>query len=124
MVKTLVFVLLLIGLTSGFKKVADWFQHNKSINIVPAALIEMLAVIIFMVTYGSEHTAEIVWMWVSVAIVLAIIIFNLIRYGVKDGTLASLAELIFSVSAAFLLILILASRSQKTKRKKTRHRKK
>ena len=124
MEKALIFIFLLIGLTAGFKKAADWFQYNKNINIVPAAFIEMIAVIIFMFTYGSEYTDEIIWMWVSIAIVLAVTIFNLIRYGVKDGALASLAELAFSISAAFLLACILVSRNQKTKYKKTRYRKK
>ena len=122
--KVLLFLFLLLGLTAGFKKAADWFQYNKNINIVPAAFIEMIAVIIFMFTYGSEYTDEIIWMWVSIAIVLAVTIFNLIRHGVKDGALASLAELAFSISAAFLLVCILVSRSQKTKYKKTRYRKK
>ena len=122
--KALIFVFLLIGLTADFKKAADWFQYKKNINIVPAAFIEMIAVIVFMFTYGSQYTDEIVWMWLSVAIVLAVTVFNLVKYGVRDGALASLAELAFSISAAFLLACILVSRSQKTKRKSTRYRKK
>lgn len=118
--KIIVFVFLLIGLTAGFKKAADWFQYSKNINIVPAAFIEMIAVVIFMFTYGSRYTDEITWMWASVAIVIAVTVFNLIKHGVKDGLLASLAELAFCISVAFLLACILVSRSQKTKRKKTR----
>lgn len=121
--KALIFVLLLIGLTAFFKNAAEWFQDNKNINIIPAAFIEMIAVFVFMGTYGSEYTDEIIWMWVSVGIVLAVTIFNLIKYGVKDGALASLAELVFSASAAFLLACILISRNKKTKRKRTQRRK-
>lgn len=83
--KALIFVFLLIGLTAFFKKVAEWFQNNKNINIIPAALIEMVAVFVFLGTYGSEYADEIVWMWISVAIVLVITVFNLIKYGIKDG---------------------------------------
>ncbi len=122
--KALIFVFLLIGLTAYFKKAAEWFVDNKNINIIPAALIEMVAVIVFMFTYGSEYTDEIIWMWVSVAVVIAVTIFNLIKYGLKDGALASLAELVFSISAAFLLACILVASGSKKKNKKTRYRRK
>lgn len=121
--KALIFVFLLIGLTAFFKKAAEWFQNNKNINIIPAALIEMVAVFVFLGTYGSEYADEIVWMWISVAIVLVITVFNLIKYGIKDGILVSLAELVFSVSAALLIACILVTSGQKT-RKKTRYRRK
>lgn len=121
--KALIFVFLLIGLTAFFKKVAEWFQNNKNINIIPAALIEMVAVFVFLGTYGSEYADEIVWMWISVAIVLVITVFNLIKYGIKDGILASLAELVFSISAALLIACILVTSGKKT-RKKTRYKRK
>ena len=121
--KALIFVFLLIGLTAFFKKAAEWFQDNKNINIIPAALIEMIAVFVFLGTYGSEYTDEIVWMWISVAIVLVITVFNLIKYGVKDGILVSLAELVFSISATLLIACILVTSGKKT-RKKTRYRRK
>lgn len=121
--KALIFVFLLIGLTAFFKKVAEWFQNNKNINIIPAALIEMVAVFVFLGTYGSEYADEIVWMWISVAIVLVITVFNLIKYGIKDGILVSLAELVFSISAALLIACILVTSGKKT-RKKTRYRRK
>lgn len=73
----------------------------------------MVAVIVFMFTYGSKSTDEMIWMWVSIAVVLVVTIFNSIKYGLKDGALASLAELVFSISAAFLLTCILVSRNQK-----------
>ena len=113
---------MLIGLTAFFKKAAEWFQNNKNINIIPASLIEMVAVFIFLGTYGSEYTDEIIRMWVSVAIVVAITIFNLIKYGVKDGILVSLAELIFSISAAVLIAFILVASSKKSKVKKNRYK--
>lgn len=122
--KALIFIILLIGLTAYFKKAAEWFIENKNINIIPAALIEMVAVIVFMFTYGSEYTDEIIWMWVSVSVVLAITIFNLVKCGLKDGALASLAELVFSISAAFLLAYILVASGSKKKSKKTRYRRK
>lgn len=121
--KALIFVFLLIGLTAFFKKAAEWFQNNKNINIIPAALIEMVAVFVFLGTYGSEYADEIVWMWISVAIVLVITVFNLIKHGIKDGILASLAELVFSISAALLIACILVTSGKKT-RKKTRYRRK
>lgn len=121
--KALIFVFLLIGLTAFFKKAAEWFQNNKNINIIPAALIEMVAVFVFIGTYGSEYADEIVWMWISVAIVLVITVFNLIKHGIKDGILASLAELVFSISAALLIACILVTSGKKT-RKKTRYRRK
>ena len=120
--KALVFVLLLIGLTAFFKKAAEWFQDNKNINIIPASLIEMVAVFIFLGTYGSEYTNEIIWMWVSVVVVIAITVFNLIKYGVKDGILVSLAELVFSISAAILIAFIVVASSKKSKVKKNRYK--
>ena len=92
---------------------------NKNINIVPASFIVMIAVIIFMFTYGSTYTDEIIWMWVSIAIVVAVTIFNLIKYGLKDGLLASIAELAFSSATALLLLSYLIVRSDnKTKKKR------
>ena len=122
--KVLIFVFLLVGMTALFKKATEWFRDSKNINIIPSSLIEMPAVIVFMFTYGGEHIDEIVWMCVSIAIVLAITIFNLIKYGIKDGALTSLAELAFSISAAFLLVCILVSRNQANKYKKSRYRRK
>ena len=121
--KALIFVFLLIGLTAFFKKAAEWFQNNKNINIILAALIEMVAVFVFLGTYGNEYADEIVWMWISVAIVLVITVFNLIKHGIKDGILVSLAELVFSISAALLIACILVTSGKKT-RKKTRYRRK
>lgn len=113
--KALIFVFGLIILTEIFKKVAEWFEKTKDINIIPASFIEMPFVVVFMVTCGSEYTNEIIWMWVSVAVVVAITIFNLIKYGIKDGALVSLAQLFFSISAAFLFVCIIVSRSSKKK---------
>ena len=113
--KMLIFVFLLLGLTAVFKKIAEWFENTKNINIIPASLIEMPFVVVFMVTYGSEYTNEIIWMWVSVAVVIAVTIFNLVKYGLKDGALVSIAELVFSVAAALLFICIIVSRSGKKK---------
>ncbi len=78
----------------------------------------MVPVFLFVFNYGGKSTEEIIWVWVSVAIVLAVTLFNLIKYGLKNGLLASLAELIFSVAIVFALLGILVSRNQKTKRKK------
>lgn len=117
--KAILIILLLVGLCAAFRKAAEWFQENKNINIIPAAFIEMIAAIIFMFTYGSTYTDEIVWMWIAVAIIVAITIFNLIKYGLKDGILASLAELIFSAAAALLILSYLVVRSERrTKRRK------
>ena len=111
--KVLLFVLLLIVLTVIFKIVAEWFQYNKNINILPATFIEMIAVIVFLYTFGSTNTSEAIWMWLSVATVTIISILNLVRYGIRDGILTSLAELVFSVSAVFLIVCILIAGGQK-----------
>lgn len=116
--KTLIFILLLGVLTIGFKKAITWFADNKNINIVPGTFVEMIAVIVFMFTYGSENTRDIIFMWVSVAVVLAITTYNFIKYGLKDGALASVAELGFSASAAFLLVCIFVARGSQKKRKR------
>lgn len=119
----LAFVFLLIVLTVLFKKTAEWFQDAKNINILPAALMEMAAVLVFLWTWGSQYTNDRIWMWAAVAVVAAITVFNWIQYGIKDGTLASLAELIFSISAALLVACILVTGGKKP-RKKTRYKRK
>jgi len=124
MAKVLFFALLLFGLTAVFKRVAEWFEDVKNINIVPAALVEVVAVIIFIFTHGSKSTGGIVWMWVSVAVVLVVTIVNLIKYGIKDGVLVSFSELAFSVSAALLLICVFVSQNEKNKYKRSHHRRK
>ena len=111
-------IFLLLGLTAAFKKVSEWFQDNKGMNIIPPALIDMVAVLIFMFHYEGEKTEDTIWICVAIAIVLVIIVFNFIRYGLKNGALASLAELVFSVSAAILVAFLIAASSQKRKRKK------
>ena len=113
MEKALICIILLVGLAAVFRRVANWFEYNKNINIVPASVIEMVAVIIFMFTYGSTYTNDIIWMWISIAIVLVVTIFNFIKYGFKDGLLASFAELAFSLSTAFLIACILVSKNKK-----------
>ena len=118
MANALIFIFLLVVLTAIFNKVAEWFQKNKNINIIPAALIDMLAVIIFIYNYGSEYAKNILWMCVAIIIVLIIIVFNLIKYGLKNGVLASMAELVFSISAAFLIVCIIVAGSQKGKYKR------
>ena len=122
MAKVLLFILLLIGLTAVLKKVSEWFEDNKDINIIPSTFIEMVAVIVFIFTYGSIDTSEIIWMWIAVAVVVTITIFNVIRYGIKDGVLVSFAELTFSISAAFLIACMLVASSQKKTRKKSNRR--
>ncbi len=42
MAKALIFILLLLGLTAVFKRVAEWFDDVKNINIVPATLREII----------------------------------------------------------------------------------
>ena len=116
MASALIFILLLLGLTAVFPKIAEWFQENKNINIMPIALIDIIAGFVFILHYGSEDTKDIIWM--CIAIVLVIIVFNLIKYGFEDGTLASLAELIFSVAAVFLIVCVLMASSQKGKKKR------
>ncbi len=118
--KVLVFVVLLVVLISTFQKVANWFQYTRNINIVPFAFVEMVSVFLFVFNYGGESTEEIIWVWVSVAIVLAVTLFNLIKYGLQNGLLASLTELVFSVAIVFAILGILVSRNQKTKRRNRR----
>lgn len=116
--KAIIFIFLLLGLTVIFKKVAEWFQDTKDINILPASLIEMVAVIIFMFNFGSELKEDIIWTCISILIIVIVTIFNLIKYGIKDGALLSLAELIFSVSAAFLIAFIFLAGTEKRKVRK------
>ena len=114
----IIFIFLLIGLICVFQQVVEWFEENKGINIIPAALIETIAGVIIMVNYGSSETKDIIWMWVAIAIVFIIIVFNLIRYRLKDGALASFAELVFSIPAAFLIICALIASTQKGNKKR------
>lgn len=117
MAKVLIVIFLLVGLASVFEKVADWFLDAKNINIIPASVIETFAVIVFFITCDSRGENDL-WMWMSVSIIVIIAVFNLIKHGIKNGLLASLAELVFSVVAVFLLLCALASGSSKRKRKK------
>ena len=114
----MILIFLLIVLTAVFIKVAEWFQEIININIMPAALIDMIAGIVFILHYGNKDTKDIIWMCVAIAIVLVIIVFNLIKYGFGYGALASLAELVFSISAAFLVVCILIASSQNGKQKR------
>ncbi len=114
----LIFILVLLGLTAVFAKVAEWFQEHKNINIIPAALIDIIAVIIFCLHYEIEDTKDIIWLCVAIVIILVIIVFNMINYGFKNGIFASLAELVFSISATFLVVCVLAVSSQNGKQKR------
>lgn len=124
MINGLIFVFLLFGLTIAFKKAADWFRINKGINIVPAALIDTVAEMLFIFNYGTEQTKNNIWLGIAIAIVLAIVVFNLMNYGFKDGILTSLAEMIFSISAAFLIACILVAESQKNAQKQKKRKRK
>ena len=124
MVIVLSLIPLLIGLTAVFTKVAEWFQENKNINIIPAALIDTIAGAIFVFHYGSKDTKDIIWMCVAIAIVLVILGFNLVKYGFKNGSLASIAELVFSISAAFIIACVIIASSQGSKQNQSKHRRK
>lgn len=115
----LIFLLILVGLLAAFQKVADWFENTRNINIVPASLVDIVAVAIFAFNFGSNEDSETVWICVSVAIVVAVTVMNLIQHGLKNGALASAAELIFSIAVVFVILGMLASINQK-KRKKHR----
>ncbi len=119
----LLFVVLLLSLTGAFMKAADWFQDTKGINIVPAALIEMVSVVIFVFNYGKDETGNIIWLCVAIAIVLVVTIFNLMTYGAKHGALVSLAELLFSVSVVFLFLYMLLSNGARKSRRGNHRRK-
>ena len=123
MAKALLFILLLMGLAAVFMRVIEWFEINKGINILPSTLIEMIAVIVFLFTYGSTDTSKELLMWASVITVIIITIWNLIRYGVLDGLLVSLAELFFSASAAVLIICIFIASDQEKPNKRSSRRK-
>lgn len=118
MVIALILIPLLIGLTAVFSIVAEWFMENKNINIIPATVLNLIAGIIFMVNYGSEATINSIGMGAAVSIILVIIILNLNKYGLKTGVLASLAELVFSISAAFIIFIGLVAGSQKGNKKR------
>lgn len=127
MVFALLFIILLLGLTVVFSKAAEWFDQSKGINIVPASLVNMVAEIIFVYQYtNSENDAIKMNLWISIAIIilLTILIMNLMKYGLKDGIFASLAEIVFSISAVIIIIgILLALISQNTSNGSRRKRK-
>lgn len=118
MVVAFLLLLLLCLLAFGFIKAIDWFQNNKNINIIPATLIDVFAIIIFLWNYEGDHTKNLLLMYTAIAVILIIIVFNLLRYGLKDGLLVSFAELIFSIPAALLIVLILYADSQKSNKRR------
>lgn len=118
MVIALLLIPLLIGLTAVFSIVAEWFVENKKINIIPATVLNLIAGIIFMLNYGGATTINSLGMGAAVSIILAIIILNLNKYGLKTGALASLAELVFSISAAFIIFICLVAGGQNGKKKR------
>lgn len=117
MVFAIIFFVLLLVLMIVLNKVTVWFQENKNINIIPAMLIDMIAESIFIFNYGSENEKGIIWICVAITIAFMVIVFNLIKYGFKDGILASFAELIFSVVTVFFIACIFIASSKKSKRK-------
>lgn len=127
MVFALLFIILLLGLTVVFSKAAEWFDQSKGINIVPASLVNMVAEIILVYQYtNSENDAIKMNLWIGIAIIifLTIIIMNLMKYGLKDGIFASLAEIVFSISAVIIIIgILLALISQNTSNGSRRKRK-
>lgn len=127
MVFALLFIILLLGLIVVFSKAAEWFEQSKGINIVPAALVNMVAEIILVYQYtNSENDAIKMNLWIGIAIIifLTIIIMNLMKYGLKDGILASLAEIVFSISAVIIIVgILLAVISQNTSNGSRRKRK-
>lgn len=95
-----------------------FLKSLKKINIIPLTMLELILVLIFVFTYGSTDTSEIILMWVSVILTVAIWIFDLIKHGIKDGLLASLAETVFSIAVAFLVIATILSVPDKKKKRK------
>lgn len=124
MTNGILFALLLIGLTAVFNTVAEWFQTSRNINIIPAALLDMTAAIIIIFNYGNEATKNRVAMYAAIVMILAITIINLIKYGVKYGILASIAEIIFAASATFLIVLFLLAESQNSKNSRSKRKRK
>ena len=118
MVVAFLLLLLFCFLGFGFIKAIEWFQNNKNINIIPATLIDVFAIIIFLWNYDGDHTKNLILMYTAIAVILIIIVFNLLSYGLKDGLLVSFAELIFSIPAALLIVLILVAGSQKGNKKR------
>lgn len=117
MTKVIIFFLLLIGLAAIFNKVANWFQQTKSINIIPCALIEMVAVVIFIFNYGGHDTENIICLCIAITIVAIITILNFVNYGLTDGLLSSIVELLFSITAGLLFVCLLLARNQKYNKK-------
>lgn len=115
---------LLAILTAVFKIVAMWFQLNRNINIIPAALLNMTAAIIILFNYDGKSTKNMIALYAAIAMILAIIVFNLMKYRLKYGILASMAEIIFAASAAILIILILIVESQSSKNTRSKRKRK
>ena len=115
---------LLAILTAVFKIVAMWFQLNRNINIIPAALLDMTAAIIILFNYDGKSTKNMIALYTAIVMILAIIVFNLMKHGLKYGFLASMAEIIFAASAAFLIILILIVESENSKNTRSKRKRK
>lgn len=115
---------LLAILTAVFKIVAMWFQLNRNINIIPAALLDMTAAIIILFNYDGESTKNMIALYAAIVMMLAIIVFNLMKYGLKYGILASMAEIVFAASAAILIVLILIAESQNSKNTRSKRKRK
>lgn len=118
MVTAFLLLLLLCFLAFGFIKAIEWFQNNKNINIIPATLIDIFAIIIFLWNYEGDHTKNLILMYTAIAVIIIIIVFNFLAYGLKYGFLVSFAELIFGIPAALLIILSLYSVSQKSNKRR------
>ena len=116
----LIVVILLLVLTATFNSVADWFEETKNIDILPVALIDVVAVIVFIFACVDKPSGANIWMGLSGAVVLGTVVYNMVQHGYKDGALASLAELVFSISAAFLIIFLLSGTNSKKDKKKKR----
>lgn len=86
-------------------------------NIIPLALIDMVAVLIFMFHYGGEKTEDTIWICVAIAIVLVIIVFNFIRYGLKNGGIGKFGRVGFQCIRCILDCFSHCSKQSETKTK-------
>lgn len=59
-------ILLLIGLTAVFKRVSSVLFEKYSINIIPSAIVQMIAVITFLLNYGGKNQSNTMFLILSV----------------------------------------------------------
>lgn len=117
-----IIVILALGIIGLICGVPRWFQENKDINITPGCLMDVAGelALVFSTCFRDDEPLKWIFLVVGLTIVLGLVVYNIRTYGVKDGALASLAELVFAAAAVIVILLVLTSASNKKKKKKSK----